>query len=172
MAKHIEYKLGDRQMALMMGSYQRSKILTNKCELVVESWKEVAENTGMELLCWVVLTDHFHVVIDKNFNSLNTLTHAFKLASAKRFHLEPVAGRTQLWEAASWSQKINNQSELEQHIDFVHYNPVKHGLVGKPWDFQQSSFREFVKHGYYFKDWTLDADQRQIMKPLDESDAS
>lgn len=153
-----------------MSTHHGARILTDLGQMVVEAWGDVKQDTGMELICWAVLPDHFHVVMDTNFNTVSTLTHAFKLASAKRFHREPVAGRTQLWEAASWSQKISSQGELERHIDFVHYNPVKHGLASKPWDYQQSSFREFVKHGYYFKDWTLDSERRQSLRQLDDTD--
>ncbi|HSG99732.1 MAG TPA: hypothetical protein VLB27_06765, partial [candidate division Zixibacteria bacterium] len=111
-----------------------------------------------------------HVVIDTNFIPVSTLTHGFKLATAKLFHATNVSGRKALWESQYWSQPMESQRDLERHIDFVHYNPVKHGLVARPWDYLHSSFREFVKHGYYFKEWTLDADSRRELRQIDSGE--
>ncbi len=153
-----------------LATSKRTPILLDNKDAVLDAWKQVANETGMELICWAILPDHFHVVIDTNFNTISKLTHGFKLASAKLFHSIRVAKRKTLWESSGWDQKIKNQDDLERHIDFVHYNPVKHGLASSPWEYEHSSFREFVKHGYYFKDWTLDSDRRQSLKEIDDSD--
>lgn len=170
MAKHIEYKPGGRQLFLTLAAYQRANVLTEHVNVINESWKLIEREHGMELICWVVLPNHTHLVLDTNFNPISTLTHSFKLATAKLFHAAKVTGRTALWESQYWSQPMESQRDLERHVDFVHYNPVKHGLAVRPWDYQHSSFREFVKHGYYFKEWTLDADRRRELRQIDSGE--
>ncbi|MFH1686811.1 MAG: hypothetical protein ABIE70_04740 [bacterium] len=42
---------------------------------------------------------------------------------------------------------------MRRHLDYVHYNPVKHGLVQSPVDWEHSSFRAFVNEGLYPVGW-------------------
>ena len=48
---------------------------------------------------------------------------------------------------------IRNQLDFNRHLDYIHYNPVKHGLVKRPRDHEYSSFKHYVKNGYYSNDW-------------------
>ena len=48
---------------------------------------------------------------------------------------------------------IRDDDDMRRHLDYVHYNPVKHSLAQSPIDWQHSSFRAFVKEGMYTTDW-------------------
>lgn len=52
-----------------------------------------------------------------------------------------------------WEHTIRNEEELNEQINYIHYNPVKHGYVHsvKDWDF--SSFHKFVQLGLYEENW-------------------
>jgi putative transposase len=43
--------------------------------------------------------------------------------------------------------------DLERHIDYIHYNPVKHGFTTDPGEWRESSFLEWVRRGYYAQNW-------------------
>lgn len=58
-----------------------------------------------------------------------------------------------IWQRRFWEHTIRDEKDLENHLNYIHYNPVKHGLVTKPVDWEWSSFRYFVKGGAYDKDW-------------------
>jgi putative transposase len=58
-----------------------------------------------------------------------------------------------LWQLRFWDHIIRNEKDMNHHIDYIHYNPVKHGLVKRPIDYEYSSFCEFVAEGYYSSDW-------------------
>jgi len=45
-------------------------------------------------------------------------------------------------------------------MDYIHYNPVKHGLVARPFDWHLSTFRIYVERGYYHRDWGESEPQR------------
>lgn len=172
MAKYFEFRPGARQRFVTLMSNQRQRILRDYASILVEGWRRIEHDFGLELICWAALPDHMHVVVDTNFGSLKSLAHKYKLVTAELFLELDLAIPRPLWETGVFDQVIDSKLSLDQHIDFVHYNPVKHGLVSKPWDYQQSSFREFVKHGYYFKDWTLDADRRVELKEIDITEFS
>src|SRR5205814_8040560 len=55
-----------------------------------------------------------------------------------------------------WEHTIRNESDFEHHVDYVHYNPVRHGLVAKVSDWPYSSFHRYVKLGILPIDWAGD----------------
>jgi putative transposase len=52
-----------------------------------------------------------------------------------------------------WEHTIRDESDFCRHCDYIHYNPVKHGLVDAPRDWPHSSFYKFVEKGLYPESW-------------------
>ena len=48
---------------------------------------------------------------------------------------------------------IRDEVYLSRHVDYIHYNPVKHGLVSAPAEWKYSSFMKYVRDGFYSLDW-------------------
>jgi putative transposase len=55
--------------------------------------------------------------------------------------------RAGLWQPRFWDHLIRDPDDLARHIDYIHYNPVKHGLVPRPGEWPLSSFHRFVQAG-------------------------
>jgi len=62
-------------------------------------------------------------------------------------------GEKGIWQRRFWEHLIRNQEDFNRHCDYIHYNPVKHGLVNSPSEWEFSSFKKFVEKGIYNKDW-------------------
>jgi putative transposase len=60
---------------------------------------------------------------------------------------------TTVWQRRFWEHTIRDDQDLAKHFDYIHYNPVKHGLVQRVRDWPHSSFHRFVKEGMYSLDW-------------------
>jgi len=58
-----------------------------------------------------------------------------------------------LWQDRFWEHTIWDDDDYCRHVDYTHYNPVKHGYVQSPRDWPWSSFSEYVKDGVYPEDW-------------------
>ncbi len=58
-----------------------------------------------------------------------------------------------VWQRRFWEHTIRDERDLEQHVDYIHYNPVKHGLVSCPHRWPNSSFRQWVGRGVYDDRW-------------------
>ena len=58
-----------------------------------------------------------------------------------------------IWQRRYYEHTIRDEEDLYRHIDYIHYNPVKHGLALSPKDWKFSSFMKFVKLGFYDIDW-------------------
>ena len=61
--------------------------------------------------------------------------------------------RRGVWQRRFWEHVIRNELDLRRHLDYLHYNPVKHGLVGRAVDWPWSSFHRYVRSGTYPADW-------------------
>jgi REP-associated tyrosine transposase len=55
---------------------------------------------------------------------------------------------------------IRDERDFVGHMDYVHYNPVKHGHVARAWDWSFSSFRRLVDEGVYERDWAANREVR------------
>jgi putative transposase len=58
-----------------------------------------------------------------------------------------------IWRRRFWEHTIVDETDFERHVDYIHYNPVKHGLVACPRDWPYSSFQRWVQREAYPPDW-------------------
>ncbi|UBF30059.1 transposase (plasmid) [Kovacikia minuta CCNUW1] len=61
-----------------------------------------------------------------------------------------------LWQRRFWEYWIRDQQDFIRHCDYIHYNPVRHGLCRSPGEWKYSSFHRFVVQGIYPPDWGKD----------------
>jgi putative transposase len=62
-------------------------------------------------------------------------------------------GEAALWQRRFWEHTIRDRADFNLHMDYIHYNPVKHGLVQSAWEWPWSSFHRYVEQGYYSQAW-------------------
>jgi putative transposase len=58
-----------------------------------------------------------------------------------------------VWQRRYWEHAIRDEDDFDRHIDYIHFNPVKHGLAARVADWQHSSFHRFVERGLLVADW-------------------
>jgi putative transposase len=61
--------------------------------------------------------------------------------------------RRGVWQPRFIEHTIRDETDLHNHADYLHYNPVKHGYVRSPRDWPWSSFHRYVQSGDYEPDW-------------------
>ncbi len=77
-----------------------------------------------------------------------------KLSFSKKYRFESgEIGR--VWQYRFWDHVIRDNNDLNNHIDYIHYNPVKHSLTGNPFLYTHTSLKNFYNKGYYAKDWGI-----------------
>jgi len=62
-------------------------------------------------------------------------------------------GERAVWQRRFFEHVIRDEDDWRRHIDYIHYNPVKHGLVDRPADWPWSSFQRAVDRGWYDAGW-------------------
>ena len=62
-------------------------------------------------------------------------------------------GERGVWQRRYWEHLVRDENDLERHVDYLVYNPVKHGLAARPVDWPWSSIHRFIREGRYPWDW-------------------
>jgi putative transposase len=70
------------------------------------------------------------------------------MTDSKEYHRECT-----IWQRRFWEHQIRDEDDLRKHLDYIHYNPVKHGLVVNVADWPYSTFHRFVRQGFYPPNW-------------------
>ncbi|KAA6186000.1 transposase [Thiohalocapsa marina] len=117
---------------------------------------------------WVLLPDHLHCIwtlpdgdadfsthwrlIKRRFSQrANVLLHRDDwMSPSKRKHREST-----IWQRRFWEHCIRNEGDYGAHMDYIHFNPVKHGLVTRVADWPYSTFHRLVAAGVYPPDWAF-----------------
>ena len=58
-----------------------------------------------------------------------------------------------IWQRRFWEHVIRDELDYSRHLDYIHYNPVKHGYVSKPSEWQYSSIHRYINSGILPQDW-------------------
>ena len=70
-------------------------------------------------------------------------------------------GDLALWQRRFWEHTIRDDRDFARHIDYVHFNPVKHGLAQRVRDWPYSSFHRYVREGQLPEDWAGDVSEKE-----------
>jgi len=110
----------------------------------------------------VILPDHLHAILtlppsDSDFsNRWRKIKANFSKSIYSNNHISKSRrskGERSIWQRRFWEHTIRDQMDMQQHIDYIHFNPVKHGHCNKVSDWHYSSFHRFVNDGVYPEDW-------------------
>ena len=111
---------------------------------------------------WVVLPDHIHCVIslpegDADFAlRVRRIKGEFSKSlplSEWRSTVRQRRGERGVWQRRYWEHLIRDEADFAAHMDYVHINPVKHGLAAEVKDWPYSTFHRLVEQGMYPLDW-------------------
>ena len=114
---------------------------------------------------WVVLPEHFHCIwtLPEGDTDYSARWKAIKIAFAKavpnserRSAVRRAKGGRGIWQRRFWEHTIRDERDYATHMDYVHFNPVKHGHVERVKDWPYSSFHRLVQAGGYPHDWAGD----------------
>ncbi|VAV82472.1 hypothetical protein MNBD_DELTA01-233 [hydrothermal vent metagenome] len=127
--------------------------------------KEVQLRYSFEIKAMVIMPDHIHAIWELPSGDFNYSMRwgLIKKEFTKRITTvvsqSPItksrSGRREgsIWQRRFWEHTIRDDKDYEAHVDYIHYNPVKHGLVNDPKDWVNSTFRRYLDDGIYQDGW-------------------
>ncbi len=149
---------------------RQERLLVEHVDALRAAVRQVRAQRPFHIDAWVVLPDHMHCVWtlplgDDDYSSRwKAIKIAFSKALPRTEQLSAVRERKSergIWQRRFWEHTIRDERDYAAHVDYVHINPFKHGLVQRVADWPYSSFHRFVAEGVYPQDW---AGEVEILK--------
>jgi putative transposase len=133
--------------------------------LFLDAVDTIRSRHPFEVDAYVVLPDHLQTIWTLPDGSANFSTRwrlikeAFTRAYLKS-HEAPVRsgsrrskGEQGIWQRRFWEHVIRDDADFAVHLDYIHFNPVKHGLCRAASEWPHSTFRDWVERDVYHEDW-------------------
>jgi len=151
---------------------RRSDLLVVHIDALREAVRATAAKSPFHIDAWVVLPEHMHCIwtLPESDIDYSGRWRAIKIAFSKsipafegRSPVMEKRGERGIWQRRYWEHTIRDDRDYAAHMDYTHFNPVKHGLAPSAADWPFSSFRRCVAKGVYPAEWALTRD------PLEEA---
>jgi putative transposase len=143
------------------------RLLTDNVEALRSVFRRVRERHPFQIDAIVVLPDHLHTIWslpagDSDFAKRWALIKAgFSRSLPKVDTVRPSRERKRergVWQRRYWEHQIRDEDDFERHVEFIHFNPVKHGLVGRAADWPYSSIHRHIRQGVFNESWAASMD--------------
>jgi putative transposase len=140
---------------------RRARALIQHISALRAAFRKTRSERPFAIDAIVVLPDHLHVTMtlppdDPDFSSrLQRIKGRFTRAvvgADTTIRRSPKGGYA-LWQSRFWEHTIRDEEDFSRHVDYIHFNPVKHGLVKRVCDWPYSSFHRYVRLGVLPEDW-------------------
>ncbi len=158
---HIE----NSKIFITIVTSKRRPILIENIDLLRNSFKQTKEKIKFETDAIVILPDHLHMIIQPQENkTYPEIIRQIKVNFSKNIDITKIEDYEEsesrknkhekdIWQRRYWEHTITDEEDLIKHINYIHYNPVKHGYVKKAIEWKYSTFNKYVQQGLYDENW-------------------
>ncbi len=149
-------------------TYNRIPILAveESRQILHQVWEIVRERHPFTTVAICLLPDHIHAIwtLPESDNDYSMRWKEIKRQFTHRYLPRVGSGEERslsrkkrseaaIWQRRFWEHTIVDDDDLARHVDYIHFNPVKHGLVRQVKDWPWSSFHRYTREGYYNAEW-------------------
>ena len=138
-----------------------SNVLIRHIGLLRDAFREVRAERPFAIDAIVVLPDHLHAIwtLPEEDSDYSGRWRAIKSRFTRKLRASGMPltrdprGEYRLWQRRFWEHTMRDDRDFEHHVNYIHWNPVKHGLTERAMDWPYSSFHRYVRLGLLPKDW-------------------
>ncbi|MDO5624816.1 MAG: transposase [Pseudomonadota bacterium] len=151
---------------------QGNDTLTRHIDALRTAVAQVKARHPFSIDAMVVLPDHLHCLWtlppqDGDYSlRWRQIKSKFSAAIPKAEFISPsrqAKGERGIWQRRYWEHQIRDEEDFARHVDYIHYNPVKHGWAKTPGAWPYSSFHRYVREGRLPADWAAGGDDGGAM---------
>ena len=150
-------------------TYNRQPILIDNIDILRSAFKYTMQKYSFQIFAICILNDHLHMILKlENNKDYSEIIRLIKYYFSKHIDscITPTKSKLQkrekcIWQRRFWEHTIRDENDLNKHLDYIHYNPYKHYKI-TPYNWDYSSFKKFVKSGFYQEDWCNFDDKNKI----------
>ena len=147
--------LADRQQTLLVDEFEKLRLVINN----------VKKQHPFQLDAMVVLPEHLHAILtlpvdDNDFAKRWML---IKTGFSRQLPKQELIndsrkrkGERGIWQRRYWEHVIRDELDFERHVNYIHYNPVKHGYVKRAIDWPNSTIHEYMRKGILDENWAYE----------------
>ena len=140
---------------------RRRPLLIDNIEHLRRAFRMAKDRRAFQIDAVVILPEHLHTIWrlpdgDVDFSTRwMHLKRCFSAALPEQEVGDSKRNRREkgVWQRRFWEHAIRDEEDWKRHMDYVHFNPVKHGYCEGASDWPHSSFRRCVEDGLYASDW-------------------
>ena len=141
---------------------RRQRLLVDHIDLLRTAVREVRARHPFTIDAMVVLPDHIHAIWTLPEGDADYGMRWRQIKSLFSRGLPPVEylsrsralkGERGIWQRRYWEHTLRDDDDFARHVDYIHYNPVKHGHAPAVDAWPYSSFARMVREGAYAHDW-------------------
>ena len=142
---------------------RRSDLLTRHIDLLRETVRVAKARHPFHIDAWVVLPEHMHCIwtLPEGDADFAMRWKVIKFGFSRRLEkteprtmIQLIRGERGIWQRRYWEHLIRDDLDYQRHMDYIHFNPVKHGYVRQVRDWPYSSFHRAMRDGLYPVDWS------------------
>jgi putative transposase len=146
---------------------RRSSILVEQIAALREAVQTTKRARPFRIDAMAVLPNHIHAIWtlppdDQDYSGRwRAIKAGFTRAmreSGASLHADR-KGEYGLWQRRFWEHLIRDDTDFARHVDYIHFNPVRHGLVERPADWPWTSLHRYIRQGIVAPDWAADMDE-------------
>jgi putative transposase len=124
--------------------------------------RQVRARHPFEIVAMVVMPEHLHAIwrLPEGDADFALRWSLIKAGFSRSIPAVEAVGKSRsgkrergIWQRRYWEHQIRDEADLERHVDYIHYNPVKHGHVRRAIDWPHSSIHRYVRQGLRAPDW-------------------
>jgi putative transposase len=147
------------------------QLLTEHIDTLRATFAAARSRKNFTVNAIVVLPDHLHCIwtLPEGDADFSSRWHSIKaqfaraMPAGERLSLRrQKKGERGIWQRRFWEHVIRDERDFERHADYIHFNPVKHGLVRSVGEWPYSSFHRYVRRGLYPDDWAAGDEVRSL----------
>jgi putative transposase len=148
---------------------RRQALLVDHIDALREAFRQVRAAHPFHLDAMVVLPEHLHCIWTLPPGNADypgrwrRIKAAFSRSLPDLYPRSPSQIRKNergIWQRRYWEHTLRDEEDYRRHVDYIHYNPVKHGHAAHAADWPYSTFRRYVEAGIYASDWAGDEETR------------
>jgi putative transposase len=147
-----------------------SRLLIEHIDWLREAIRYTRARHPFEIKAVVVLPDHLHAIwtlpqgdadYALRWRLIKTVFSRQLAPGERRSQSRQRKGERGIWQRRYWEHTLRDEANFSQHVDYIHFNPVKHGYVKRAMDWPYSSFHRCVRLGQVSSDWGGDVGDDQ-----------
>ena len=142
-----------------LATYQRQLLFSDlqNIQHLKAAMQKVKKEYPFSLNAIVILPDHLHCIWKLPGNDVDFPTRWRLIKRYFSMQIDTSVSHRkekEIWQRRFWEHVIRDEYDWRKHMDYIHYNPVRHGYVKSPCDWEYSSFHYWVRRGVYEKSWS------------------